>query len=97
VPRFAGQDLPPEIAKFKDKTVLTNEGMCIFKEDVKLRITLGGKIMSLTFHMPSLDDYASKDFVVESLPFKAGDYEITLNTGLNYYPAGAWKKVGSNP
>jgi hypothetical protein len=39
--------------------------------------------------------------VVDSLPFKAGDYEITLNvppdTWLNFYPAKGWQKPTTKP
>jgi hypothetical protein len=70
---------------------------CNFQTDLKLSVTLGGQTMNLLFHTPRLAETVSKDFVVESVPFKAGDYEITLDmpadTWVNYYPASLWKKV----
>jgi hypothetical protein len=99
--RMRSKIVPGEISKLDGKVALKNQAMCIFKNDVKLRVTLAGTIMNLVFHMPGLSEYDSKDFVVDSLPFKAGDYEITLNvppeTWVNYYPASAWKKTGNKP
>ena len=75
--------------------------MCNFKDDVKLSVTLAGKTMNLVFHVPKLNETDSKDFVVDSLPFKAGDYEITLNmppdTWVNFYPAKGWQKATAKP
>jgi hypothetical protein len=88
------KSLPSNLAKF-DGNVLFNRGMCIFKDDVRLRVIFAGKTMNLLFRMPSLSQYDSRNFVVDSLPFKAGAYEITLKVtsvpSLNYYPASSWK------
>jgi hypothetical protein len=99
--RLRSKSVAPDIAKLDGKVTLKNQAMCIFKEDLKLRITLAGKTMNLLFHVPRLSEYDSKDFVVDSLPFKTGDYEITLGvppeTWVNYYAASAWKKVAAKP
>lgn len=77
---------------------LETEGMCVFKKPVKLQVTLNGKTMNLTFLMPKLDEYDSKDFLVDSLPFRQGTFEIDLtieksSTRSRFYPASGWKKV----
>lgn len=73
------KEVPAEIVKLNGKVLLKNQAMCNFRNDVKLRVTLAGQTMNLVFHPPKLSDVDSKDFVVDSLPFKAGDYEITLS------------------
>ena len=95
------KEVPAEIARLNGKVALKNQAMCNFKDDVKLSVTLAGKTMNLVFHVPKLSEVDSKDFVVDSLPFKAGDYEITLNvppdTWLNFYPAKGWQKPTAKP
>jgi hypothetical protein len=99
--RLRSREVPAEISKLDGKVVLKNQAMCTFKDEVNLRVVLAGKTMSLVFHMPKLSEVDSKDFVVDSLPFKPGAYEITLNvppnTWLNYYPASGWKKSAAKP
>jgi len=99
--RLRSKTVAPEITKLDGKVTLKNQAMCIFKGDLKLRVTLAGKTMNLVFHMPRLSDVDSKDFVVDSLPFRDGDYEMTLNvppeTWVNYYPASGWKKAQAKP
>ena len=88
--------VPAEISRLNGRVALRKMTFCNFQTDLKLSVTLGGETMNLLFHTPRLDDTVSKDFVVESVPFKAGDYEITLDmpadVWVNYYPAKLWKK-----
>ncbi len=79
--------------------MLETEAMCIFKQPVKLHLTLDGKTMNLTFLMPKLGEYDSRDFLVDSLPFRQGTFEIKLavettsNAMSRFYPADGWKEV----
>ena len=93
------EGLPPEIVKLTDRAwSLKTNAMCVFETDLKLRLTLNGKTMSLLFHMPRLGQYDSKEFIVDSLKFHEGSYEILLNLPqdsrfVNFFPAAAWKKL----
>ena len=97
------KEVQPEILRLNGKAALKNQAMCNFRNDLRLRVTLSGQTMNLIFHMPPLSQYPSdvdsKDFVVDSLPFKEGDYEITLNvppdTWLNFYPGNSWKRMSA--
>jgi len=89
--------VPAEVSALNGKVALRKMTFCNFKTDLKLSVTLGGQTMNLLFHTPRFtEETVSKDFVVESVPFKAGDYEITLempaDVWVNYYPAALWKK-----
>ena len=94
--QMRSKTVPAEVSRLNGKVALRYFMFCNFRNDVKLSITLGGQTMNLLFHMPKLGDTVSTDFVVDSLPFKSGDFEITLNvppdTWVNYYPAKLWKK-----
>ena len=99
--RLRSKEVPADISKLNGQVALKNQAMCNFKDDVKLSVTLAGKTMNLVFHVPKLSATDSKDFVVDSLPFKAGNYEITLNmppdTWVNFYPAKGWQKATAKP
>jgi len=99
--RLRSKEVPADISKLNGKVALKNQAMCNFRDDVKLSVTLAGKTMNLVFHVPKLNETDSKDFVVDSLPFKAGNYEITLNmppdTWVNFYPAKGWQKAAAKP
>ena len=99
--RLRSKEVPADISKLNGKVALKNQAMCNFRDDVKLSVTLAGKTMNLVFHVPKLNETDSKDFVVDSLPFKAGNYEITLNmppdTWVNFYPAKGWQKATAKP
>lgn len=91
--------IPDSVKKLNGKiAMLETEGMCTFKQPVKLQLTLEGKTMNLTFLMPKLDEYDSRDFLVDSLPFRQGTFEIELaaeesGKRSRFYPASGWKKV----
>jgi len=99
--RLRSKEVPADISKLNGKVALKNQAMCNFKDDVKLSVTLAGRTMNLVFHVPKLNETDSKDFVVDSLPFKAGNYEITLNmppdTWVSFYPAKGWQKATAKP
>ena len=83
--------MPENIAKLRGKlAVLGTEGTCIFKKPVKLQLSLNSRTMNLTFLMPRLGEHASRDFVVDSLPFDQGSFEIELpanaDSGSRFYP-----------
>ena len=89
--------VPAEVSALNGKVALRKMTFCNFKTDLKLSVTLGGQTMNLLFHTPRIaEETVSKDFVVESVPFKAGDYEITLempaDVWVQYYPAKLWTK-----
>ena len=88
----------------KDTESLSTSTFCHFEAPVSLRITLQGKVMDLTFLMPKAADYKHKgetaDFVVDSLPFRAGKFQIQLALpadhelrSLTYYEARGWRRV----
>ncbi len=79
---------------------------CHFNTPVTLRLILKGKTMNLTFLVPPVTDYKSRgepaDFVVDSIPFHAGTFEITLSLpknrdyqSVNYSNARDWKKISN--
>ena len=70
--------------------VIEWRGMCNFREAVKESLNLKGKVMNVTFIMPRLSQYATRNFLVDSLPFRAGSYEIDLTGEGQENPAGAW-------
>lgn len=89
--------LPPKIARLNGNTSgLTTSEFCNFREPATLNVIIGGKTMSLTFKFPPMSEQESADFIVDSLPFKAGKYEITLAKPANgydaYYAPTGWKK-----
>jgi hypothetical protein len=87
---------PKDIAKLRGKlAVLGTEGMCIFKKPVNLQLSLKGKTMNLTFLVPRLGEHDSRDFIVDSLPFQEGSFEIELRANTDFYPAARWKKVSN--
>jgi hypothetical protein len=77
--------------------------MCNFREPVKVPLKLKGKEMNLTFLMPKFTEYESRSFVIDSLPFRPGRFEIDLsgagktNPAGDYlgrfFPATGWKKI----
>jgi len=97
--RRATQVLPAEIANLDEKAwAVSTTGWCIFESDLDLRLTRKGKTMHLLFHVPRLGQYESRDFIVDSMKFQEGDYEIVLSLPKdsrreNFFAASAWKKV----
>lgn len=70
--------------------VMRWRGMCNFREDVKESLKLDGKVMNVIFLMPRLSRYDSRSFLVDSLPFREGTYEIDLTGEGQVNPAGGW-------
>jgi hypothetical protein len=74
----------------KIKTLyFSSGGLCNFKEPVKRSLTFKGKTMNLVFNMPTNWD---RHFLVDSLPFQPGTFEITLQES-SFYPRERWKKL----
>lgn len=93
-----GMNVPEAISKLNGKiTTLQTSEMCVFKQPVKLELMLRGKTMNLTFLVPRLSEYDSRSFLVDSLPFQPGNFEINLPADPQgkplFYPATGWKKV----
>jgi hypothetical protein len=70
--------------------IIRISGMCNFREPVKVTLKYKGKIMALVFRMPKFGEYESRDFLVDSLPFRAGIFEIDLSGPGQANPAGDW-------
>jgi len=70
--------------------VLRARGMCNFREPVKVTLKLKGKEMNLIFLMPKFGEYESRSFLVDSLSFRAGTFEIDLSAAGEANPAGDW-------
>lgn len=91
--------VPDGVKKLNGKmAALTTEGMCTFKQPVKLHLTFKGKTMNLGFLVPKLSEYDSRNFLVDSLPFREGTFEIELpvsesDTRSRFYAATGWKRV----
>ncbi|MEQ1922049.1 MAG: hypothetical protein ABL952_06035 [Pyrinomonadaceae bacterium] len=90
--------VPDNITALKGKVSgLQTSGMCNFSGPVTLKLTIKGKVMELTFNPPKMGEYDSSDFLVDSMPFRKGRFEITLEADPNraslYYAAAGWKKV----
>ncbi len=91
-------EMPDKVRQLNNKlTGLAAFGMCNFKEPATLKVTIGGKTMELTFKFGPMGDVESTDYIVDSIPFKAGKYEITLNHDpkfyTSYYAPTGWKKI----
>lgn len=90
-----------------DAKVIRASGMCNFREPVQVMVKLNSKVMNLTFLMPVLGEYDSRSFLVDSIPFQAGAFEINLAGEGETNPAGdwlgrffaakGWKKVVNKP
>ena len=96
--RSSGMQLPDSVSKLNGKIAgLETSEMCNFKLPVKLQLAMKGKTMSLTFLVPKLGEYDSRDFLVDSLPFQQGTFEIELSASEDhssrFYAATGWKKV----
>jgi hypothetical protein len=70
--------------------VLRASGMCNFREPVRVALKLKGKEMNLVFLMPRFGEYESRSFLVDSLPFRPGTFEIDLSGAGETNPAGDW-------
>jgi hypothetical protein len=91
--------LPAELEPLKEQVAgIYASEMCNFRAPLTLKVTMGGKTMELKFNFPRMGSMDSAQFLVDSLPFKPGRYEITLNLiearSPGYYPANGWKKIG---
>ena len=96
--RNENMKLPDSITNLRGKiATLNSRGMCIFKQPLQLHLTLKGKTMNLTFLVPRLSEHDSRTFVVDSLPFQPGNFEIDLpadpDHSSRFYPATGWKKA----
>ena len=79
-----------KVAGTEKTRVIEWRGMCNFREPVNESLTLNGKVMNVTFNTPRVSQYATRNFLVDSLPFREGSYEIDLTSEGEENPAGAW-------
>lgn len=71
-----------------------SSGGCNFTKPVTLRFTLGKKTMNLVFRFAAPKrDYDSAVFLVDSLPFEQGTFEIDLPQKSDYYSPALWRKT----
>lgn len=69
--------------------------MCVFMNGATLRLTMSGKVMDLTFNIAPPCCNASKNYVVDGLPFQEGRFEIAIPVpdGQHaFVPAKAWRR-----
>ncbi len=100
-----GFDLPSDLAFFDKSTnkSLVSRGMCGFRGATDLKLTLNGQVMELHFALPDMGDgTTSADFSVDSIPFKAGEYQIDMTRPTaaarygrygGYFAAASWKPL----
>ncbi len=77
------------------KTLETRKTCNFNNKQVRLALNLKKKQMILNFAFPMLGEFEARDFIVDSLPFKAGEYHITLETLTGKqvdYAAKGWHK-----
>jgi hypothetical protein len=70
--------------------VIRVNGMCNFREPVKITLKRKGQNMNLVFRMPRFTEYESRSFLVDSLAFRPGAFEIDLSGPGQANPAGDW-------
>lgn len=93
--------VPKTITALGEKlSALAISGMCSFREEPTLKLTLNGKSMNLTFHTHPLPGYGSTNYLIDSLPFQQGTFEIDVPNNADFapqfYAASGWKKVSEN-
>ncbi|HYW70870.1 MAG TPA: hypothetical protein VE961_07545 [Pyrinomonadaceae bacterium] len=93
-------EMPKDVTGLNGKILklYTGDGAaCFFQKPVTLQIELNGKKMELIFK--PLQDLKAKsaDYVVDSLPFQEGTFEIDLTFRKQwppqFYPATGWQKM----
>ncbi|HTH51444.1 MAG TPA: hypothetical protein VL501_05905, partial [Pyrinomonadaceae bacterium] len=95
--------LPPDLkAVASDVKGIAANQFCNFRGPATMKIVFNKKTtMELTFIFPRMNEQESTKFVVDSLPFKAGKYQIDLskpttaqkgNKYGGYYAGRLWKK-----
>jgi hypothetical protein len=95
---LTSEEMPQDVKSLKGRILKLYTGAsCFFRQPVTLQIDSKGKTMKLIFK-PLLDVKAeSADYVVDSLPFQAGTFEIDLTFRKRwppqFYPASGWQKV----
>lgn len=89
--------VPPDLRKLSGKlNVMSARKYCVFDEPVKIQMTMSGKSMNLIFHPDNKDERA---FIVDSLPFQQGTFEINLPASSGspgFFPPQGWKKISNS-
>ena len=76
----------------RDKQQSTTASQCCtFPKVVPLSVTMCGKTMDLTFNITQCCNN-SFSFLVDSLPFREGRFDITLSVDQAFYPGTKWTK-----
>ena len=68
-------------------------GACNFTEPVIYKLTLGDKTMNLVFRFAAPKNDYGENYLVDSLPFAQGTYEIDLPEKSDYYSPANWRKT----
>jgi len=90
--------VPPPIAQLNGHVrTLEKSKNCGFINPIKLELELYGKKMKLVFRPRPLSDN-SIDYLIDSLPFQEGIFEILMaqkdrDQSAFFYPASSWEKV----
>lgn len=95
-----GLKLPDSIKTSDSKAcVLMTDGMCTLRKPVELHLTLKRCDHESSLVAHALRDTDSREYLVDALPFHAGNFEIDLpvdqsgHSSSLFYPATAWKKI----
>lgn len=68
-------------------------GGCNFRNPITYRLTLGKKTMNLVFRFAAPKNDYGEIYLVDSLPFDQGTFEIELPEKSDYYAAALWRKT----
>jgi len=90
-------EAPKGLLGLEKATGLQTWSQCSFHKPVTLKLTFQGKSMNLIFRADPLPGYRSASYLVDSLPFQQGTFEIDLpmpaDTSGYFYAASGWKKT----
>ena len=85
-------DLDKETGNF-NALHITAGGACSLSKTVTFKLTLGSRTMNLIFRFVPPKNDAGEVFIVDSLPFQQGTFEIELPEKSDYYAPDQWRKT----
>jgi hypothetical protein len=98
--RLIRVEVPQQLSGLEKAVGLQTWGQCSFQHPVTLKLTLEDKSMNLIFRASPLGGYRSANYLVDSLPFQQGTFEIDLpmppDASGQFYAASGWKKTSSD-
>ena len=71
----------------------TANGACSFSKPIIFKLTLGAETMNLVFRFAAPKNDSGEVYIVDSLPFQQGTFEIDLPEKSDYYAPSAWRKT----